>query len=375
MRSTVVAVMPLAVQMGGAELNFRQFAQRASANGIDLVVVFLECGPMVSEIEAMGLAAEVIDAGRLRHPAKYITAVAAIRNVIMRAGADGVISWMAKAHLYAGPAAALARVPAVWSQSGVPQTNEILSSVANKLPSKGVICCSHQAMQAQSALRPLRPIRVVYPGADLERFDPEHLASPAELRQELGLPAHGAVIGVFCRLQSSKGVEVLIDALALVRRANDSVHLVVVGGQHAGERGHLAELVGRVDAQGLSAHVSMVGHQTDVPRWMNATSVVCMPSDATESFGIAVVEAMSLGKPTIASLEGGPNEIITDGLDGLLVPFGDPVALAGAITAVISDERLGAALGEAARLRAAGFGADAFASNFTENLLELLDLA
>ena len=101
-----------------------------------------------------------------------------------------------------------------------------------------------------------------------------------------------------------------------------------------------------------------------------------MPSDRTEAFGIAVVEAMSRGKPTIASLEGGPNEIITDGLDGLLVPFGDPVALAEAITAAISDERLAAALGEAARLRAADFGAGAgaFASNFAENLLELLDL-
>ena len=141
------------------------------------------------------------------------------------------------------------------------------------------------------------------------------------------------------------------------------------------EPGHLTELIDRVDANGLSAHVSFVGHQTDVPRWMNASSVVCLPSGATESFGIAVVEAMSLGKPTIASLEGGPSEIITDQLNRLLVPFGDAVALLQAISAVISNERLGAALGEAARLRAADFGADAFASNFAENLLELLDLA
>jgi glycosyltransferase involved in cell wall biosynthesis len=99
-----------------------------------------------------------------------------------------------------------------------------------------------------------------------------------------------------------------------------------------------------------------------------------MPSDRTESFGIAVVEAMSLGKPTIASINGGPSEIITDQLNGLLVPFGDPVALSQAIITVISDERLGAALGESVRLRAADFGAGAFASNFAENLLELLDL-
>jgi glycosyltransferase involved in cell wall biosynthesis len=123
-----------------------------------------------------------------------------------------------------------------------------------------VICCSHEAMQAQSALSPARPTRVVYLGADLERFDPEHLASPAELRQELGLPSGGAVIGVFCRLQRWKGVEILIDAIALVRRSNDDVHLVTVGGQHSEEPGHLAELVDRIDAHGLSAHVSMVGH-------------------------------------------------------------------------------------------------------------------
>ena len=183
------------------------------------------------------------------------------------------------------------------------------------------------------------------------------------------------MIGVFCGLQRSKRVEVPIDAIALVRCSDEGVHLFVVGGKHSEEPGHQAELVDRVDANRLSAHVSFVGHQTDVPRWINATSVVCMPSDRTESFGIAVVEAMSLSKPTIASIDGGPSEIITDQLNGLLVPFGDPVALSQAIITVISDERLAAALGEAARLRAADFGADAFASNFAENLLELLDLA
>ena len=81
-----------------------------------------------------------------------------------------------------------------------------------------------------------------------------------------------------------------------------------------------------------------------------------------------------MGKPTIASIECGPSEIITDQLNGLLVLFGDAVALSQAVSAVIRDERLGAALGESVRLGAADFGAGAFASYFAENLLELLDL-
>ncbi len=77
-------------------------------------------------------------------------------------------------------------------------------------------------------------------------------------------------------------------------------------------------------------------------------SVFCLPSDETESFGIVVVEAMALGKPVIASLEGGPSEIITDGLNGLLVPSGDYVAVAGAIDRVISAPKLDASLASGA---------------------------
>ena len=71
MRPTIVAVMPIAEQRGGAELNLRQFAERSAASEITLVVVFLRDGPMVSEFRAMGIHVEVIDAGRLSNTAKF----------------------------------------------------------------------------------------------------------------------------------------------------------------------------------------------------------------------------------------------------------------------------------------------------------------
>ena len=74
----------------------------------------------------------------------------------------------------------------------------------------------------------------------------------------------------------------------------------------------------------------MAGKQTNVPDWMMAMDIVIHASDR-EPFGIVIVEAMALGKPVIASIPGGPEEIVTDGEDGLLVRSGDAGALAAAM--------------------------------------------
>jgi glycosyltransferase involved in cell wall biosynthesis len=87
-----------------------------------------------------------------------------------------------------------------------------------------------------------------------------------------------------------------------------------------------------------------------------------------EPFGMTVIEAMSLGKPVVAGGAGGPLEVITDGVHGLLVPFGDSPGIAAAILRYLDDRALASAMGEAALQRAQLFSVERFARNVCEAL-------
>jgi glycosyltransferase involved in cell wall biosynthesis len=89
-----------------------------------------------------------------------------------------------------------------------------------------------------------------------------------------------------------------------------------------------------------------------------------------EPFGIVVIEAMALGKPVIAGSGGGPAEIITDGENGLLVPYGDDESLAHAILRYLDDHAFAARLGAAARTRAAVFDDRTYAAHVIAALRE-----
>jgi len=112
------------------------------------------------------------------------------------------------------------------------------------------------------------------------------------------------------------------------------------------------------------------GHRDDPETWMHAMDVFVHASH-NEPFGIVVVEAMALGKPVVATAEGGPTEIITSEEEGALVPWGDAGALSRAVARFLTDEALRERVGEAARLRARSFTADAYAARTGDVLARL----
>src|SRR5205814_9458002 len=136
-------------------------------------------------------------------------------------------------------------------------------------------------------------------------------------RRRLGLPPEGPLIGIVGRLQRSKGMHVLVEALPSVLRSYPDAQCVVVGGSHAAEADYPAYLQGRIAALDLGQRVRCVGWQRNIPEWVQAMDVIVSATDG-EGFGMAIVEAMALGKPVVAGNTGGPAEILTEGVTGLL---------------------------------------------------------
>jgi phosphatidylinositol alpha-mannosyltransferase len=189
-------------------------------------------------------------------------------------------------------------------------------------------------------------IRVIPNGVEVDLFA---AAEPAKLPE-------GRLVLFVNRLDQRKGFPVMVEAFGrLLAERPDAVLVVAGDGRDRAAVRHLpADVRARVVMLGAVAH-------QDLPPYHAACEVFCAPATGRESFGIVLVEAMAAGLPVVASDIPGYREVVRDGVEGILVPPRDPVALADALGRVLGDADLAAALGEAGRDRARRYSWDAVA--------------
>ena len=138
-------------------------------------------------------------------------------------------------------------------------------------------------------------------------------------------------MGTVANLRATKGYPDLLEAAAAVIRDSDSVQFVSVG------RGPLeSELRARRDRLGLGARFEFLGFRPDAVRIMSAFDIFCLASHH-EGLPIALMEALALGLPVVATRVGGVEELVTDGREAVLVAARRPDALAAALLALVHD--------------------------------------
>jgi glycosyltransferase involved in cell wall biosynthesis len=186
----------------------------------------------------------------------------------------------------------------------------------------------------ESGVAPARVVSVPT-GIDLGRFRP---GDRMQARRELGLPVEAALVGIVATLRSWKGHRYLLDALASLDRPQ--AHLVIVGD------GPQREALGaQVDQLGIGERVLFAGNRDDVAPWMRALDVFCLPSYANEGVPQSLMQAMACGLPVITTAVGSITEIVTDGINGVIVPAQDTPALAGAVASLLDDPARRSTLG------------------------------
>jgi glycosyltransferase involved in cell wall biosynthesis len=363
----IVVIMPLGEQRGGGEKMLSDLILEGRNAYVEWLIIFLEDGPLVTQIKSLGVDVRIVQSGRLRQPHLFIAAVIKIASIAQNEGADIIFGWMWKAHLYGGLAAMLSKLPAMWYQLEEPSDANLMKRMANILPARGVLTLSKAGQEKQSKIWPYRPTPLVYPGVALDQFNPAILPSPLEARRKLGLPLEGSMIGIVGRLQRWKGIHVLVEAMSRVLQVYPHTHCVIVGGKHDLEPDYLTFLQKQVFDLNLSDHIIMPGFQQNIPEWLQAMDIFVHASD-NEPFGIVTIEAMALGKPVVASADGGPTEIITDGKHGLLTPYGDVEKLASSILRYIDNPDFAISVGQEAQKRATDFSNQRYAQSFIESI-------
>ena len=163
---------------------------------------------------------------------------------------DIVLGWMTKAHIYGGPAALLAGVPAIYFQMGLPD-NGVVDRLSRQVPAAGALACSDfAASEQQSCVR--YSVLGVPLAADVSRFSEATKQSPADTRRHLGWTGP-PLVGIVGRLQRWKGMHVYVEAMASVLKNVTDCQGVIVGGKHHLEPDYADWLAQRLQALGVSS--------------------------------------------------------------------------------------------------------------------------
>lgn len=189
---------------------------------------------------------------------------------------------------------------------------------------------------------PAEKISVVLNGIDTAKF----ARAKAEFDREQFLeawnfPRNSLLVGTVGDLSPLKGQEEFIRATAQVLRGFPGAYFVVCGVDHSEDGRHQKRLEQLIAEAGLKDRVRLVGWLEDLPKLYSALDVFVSASH-TESFGLAIAEAMASGAAVVATRTEGARELITEGNTGLLVSIGDVDALASNILRLLTyaDERI-----------------------------------
>jgi len=354
-------------EIGGSDVSLLRVVEGLDRARFRPVLALPADGPLVGRFAAAGCTVEIVREMRKLtsrrgygylawYLVRYPSAVTAIARLVKRHQID-LIHTNTIHNLYGVGAAWLTGLPHVWHVQEIVWQSRGLRRLEVALARGGadriiVLSAAIAAMLAEGGAPPER-LRTIPNCVDLDEFRP---APPStRVAEEWGLPQEAPLVGVACRLDAWKGVDVFLRAAALVRAAVPDARFLVVGGAIEGQRDHANHLVALAAELGLGDDVRFTSWRyapDDMPDVYRALRVFVLPSTRPEPFGIVLIEAMASGVPTVATAQGGPLDITVEGETGLLVPPAQPGPMADAIIGLLNQPQRARELGAAGRRRA-----------------------
>jgi len=347
------------LQVGGAERQIAQIVPRLDRERwqVDLLTLS-QPGPLAIELEEAGfrvfsppLASRTARTGRLVRLLRAAIAIPWIWFWFLRNRPDIAHFILPEAYLIGGLCALLTgqkrMIMSRRSLAHYQDRHPLLSRVERFLhPRMSVIIANSEAIRRDLVQEraPNKKLWVIRNGVNTEAFRPDHTRGAA-LREDLEIGPDALVLVIVANLIPYKGHADLIDALARIDPdLPDGWQLLCIGR----DNGIGAALKAQSQTSGLSGNIRFLGSRADIPDLLNAADMSLLCSHE-EGLPNAIIEAMSSGTAVVSTEIGGTGEIIDDGINGILVPPGDSVALSRAILELSRDTDQRHSMGQAAR--------------------------
>ena len=335
---------------------------RLDEAGIETLV--LPLAERVRDARRDTVAGSAISAGNALALASYVWR---LRALLRQRQPDLVHTNSLKAALYGGLAGRLAGIPVVWHVRDriaddylSPRTTRLVKAAGRILPT-ALIANSTTTLETLPRQRRGRVIRnpVVPDSVTLAAPRPQKAAGPL-------------VVGMVGRLAPWKGQQLFLDAFATAF-PNREARARIVGSAMFGEDVYAGALRTQVRALGLQDVVEFRGYREDVWAELAGLDVLVHASIVPEPFGQVVLEGMAAGLPVIASGEGGPAEVVTDDVDGLLFAPRSAGSLSAALRRLADDPLTRARLGAAGRVTAATYSPESTATTLVDIYEQVLN--
>ncbi len=338
---------------GGAQVHVQNLVEGLDPNRFDVEVISLSEGPAVRRVRATGTTVRVVE------EADDSAALDGVMTLLRQRPPDILHNHMFRAEVI-GTRAAL-----TLAEHGLPKPYVVSTIHSSRIrsdedrallrrltPSMDRLIAVSRATVAKIVAegRTPAPVELIYNGVDLKRYDVTEAC--CTLPEEYGFPEGTPLVGVVARLEPEKGHPTLIEAWPLVLEKVPEARLLIIG-----EGSQRETLEAQADGLALlgeecsedrcvgtrkarpGAKVLFTGLRDDVPAVTAALDVAVLPS-YREAQGLALLEAMALRRPVVASRVGGVPEMIENERTGLLVPPRDPAALAAAVVRLLTDHPL-----------------------------------
>jgi len=291
-----------------------------------------------------------------RNPFLEFASIVGLTRILRRIKPDVIQNFHTKPNIYAPIAAHLARVPvSVSTVTGLGYTfvkrtgfeSKIATQLNLQMYSFANRFVDQIAFQNPDDMKLLRN-RAGLPdskgkfipggsGVDVNEYTPESRKSreSLEIRNSLGISAAKFVVMFVGRLQLDKGLVEFVKAARLLKKKRDDIVFVMVGAPDPGNKRSVSE--SRLARWKSEGDVVFTGRSEDVPKLMAMANTVTTPSFYKEGMPRTLLEAAATGLPLIGTDIPGVREAIIDGVNGILIPIQDPLALATAVEEIADD--------------------------------------
>ncbi len=335
--------------MGGAErlmIPLLEHLDRAEFDARVCVLQDRDGNPIADEINRLGISVDNLPVSRLRDP----FALPRLICYLKRSKADLVHTQLEFSDILGNTAAWVLRRPSVSTIHTM--ASPVRSYYRQKLQwlSHQCFCnrvisvseCARRNYLSRSGVRDSK-VTTIHNGIDLSPYREKTQSECRSIRQMLGIANNALVVITIAVLREQKGIQYLLQAAPLIIEAVPEAHFLIVG---AGD--HLGPLMRQTASLGVWGRVSFLGQRNDIPDLLSIADLFVLPT-LMEALPTVLAEAMAAGIPIVASAVGGVPEMVTDNVNGLLVPPRNPTQLARSCIGLLSAPLKRLAMGAAGR--------------------------